>query len=149
MIPIKSDIATNNIVFFLSKSMISFVLIIAVCLMIATVSAADDFPDPSDVSAMAFYNAFNYSYDISDDEVNYNVTDSTIIQNFFDGIEDKKRDCSTLEAMYSVYVYVKYTSGSYEVFAIMGFDHIAKFGSDACYWVNQNARDIYESYKQE
>jgi hypothetical protein len=114
------------------------------------IANAGDMPNPNDVAAMAVYSALNYSSDISDDVVNYNITDPAVISSFFAGIENKRRDCSRLEADHILYLYVKYDSGFHEVFTVRLYNYkiIQRIGSDICYWLLPEARKILRNNMQ-
>jgi hypothetical protein len=119
---------------------------IFLCLINIQSADAGDIPDPTGVEKIAIYSAMVYSSDIPDDEVNYNITDPSVISNLFQGIENKRRDCSKLESNYLAYLYVKYNSGSSEVFSISGYYvYFQKISSNVCYWISPEARIIIKS----
>jgi hypothetical protein len=148
---INLDINLGDVFQVLNKLNILILCFISICFINIKTADAGDIPNPSDVEALAIYSAMVYSSDIPDDEVNYNITDPIVIANLFQGIENKRRDCSKLESKYMAYLYVKYKSGAYEVFAISGgyYVYIQKLESDICYWIFPESRDILRNNIQE
>lgn len=109
-------------------------------------------PNPSAIERVAVYQAVQGASDnIPDDQVNFNVTDKTLINAMFTGIEsDILRDCSLMEAKNSAFVYVKLYNGTVHVYHLFHmYSHFAKKNDRGnCFYVNPSARGLFEANAQ-
>lgn len=109
-------------------------------------------PNPAAIEKVAVYKAIQGASDeLPDEQVNYNITDKSLIDSMFTGIEsDTLRDCSGMEARTSAFVYVKMLNGTTQVYHLFRmYSHFSKKNDRSnCFYINPPSRTLFETNAQ-
>lgn len=126
--------------------------ILVMCITALTVNLMAQVPNPASIEKVAVYKAIQGASDsLNDDQVNYNITDKNLINSMFTGMEsDTLRDCSTMEAKTSAFVYVKLYNGNSHVYHLFQmYAYFSKKNDRAnCFYVNPPTRVLFENNAQ-
>ncbi|MBI5584331.1 MAG: hypothetical protein HY892_10935 [Deltaproteobacteria bacterium] len=129
-----------------------FIGLVLVCFGVYTENPASALLlKPQNVQAMAVY-GINTNYGIGLlSSINFDITDPPTIAELINAIDfSVERDCSTMLAQSSAYVYLKFTDGTIEVYDLFGlWSHISKAGlRGSCYFVSETGQNLYENKSQ-
>lgn len=107
--------------------------------------------NPDDVEKMAVYFATTGTDDLTEAQVNFNITDATTIKLLLDTIpSDQTEDGSMYLADNNGYIYIKFKNGAFNIYHIY-LDWARFCGKDlrtTSYFISETGQTLWPSYAQ-